>query len=167
MAPGSTIVTTISRTRGKMRRSSCSFIRDWAARFGSSGGCRTSLERIAWCVPISVAMIVHPSVPVRTVKELVALARARPGALNFASGGPGSSTHLGVELLKYVAKIDLVHIPYKGTGPAVADVLGGQVTMANRRTDRRGRIRASRACRRALRLLDRASPRPPHRPGER
>ena len=76
-----------------------------------------------------VIMIVHPSVPVRTVKELVALARAKPGALNFASGGPGSSTHLGVELLKYVAKIDLVHIPYKGTGPAVADVLGGQVTM--------------------------------------
>ena len=76
-----------------------------------------------------VIMIVHPSVPVRTVTELVALARAQPGALNFASGGPGSSTHLGVELLKYVAKIDLVHIPYKGTGPAVADVLGGQVTM--------------------------------------
>jgi tripartite-type tricarboxylate transporter receptor subunit TctC len=76
-----------------------------------------------------VIMIVHPSVPVRSVKELVALARARPGALNFASGGPGSSTHLGVELLKYVARIDLVHIPYKGTGPAVADVLGGQVTM--------------------------------------
>jgi tripartite-type tricarboxylate transporter receptor subunit TctC len=76
-----------------------------------------------------VIMIVHPSVPVRTVKELVSLARAKPGALNFASGGPGSSTHLGVELLKYVAKIDLVHIPYKGTGPAVADVLGGQVTM--------------------------------------
>ena len=76
-----------------------------------------------------VIMIVHTSVPVRTVKELVSLARAKPGALNFASGGPGSSTHLGVELLKYVAKIDLVHIPYKGTGPAVADVLGGQVTM--------------------------------------
>lgn len=76
-----------------------------------------------------VILIVHPSVPVRTVKELVALARAQPGALNFASGGPGSSTHLGVELLKYVAKINLVHIPYKGTGPAVADVLGGQVTM--------------------------------------
>jgi tripartite-type tricarboxylate transporter receptor subunit TctC len=76
-----------------------------------------------------VIMIVHPSVPVRTLKELVSLARTQPGAINFASGGPGSSTHLGVELLKYVAKIDLVHIPYKGTGPAVADVLGGQVTM--------------------------------------
>ena len=76
-----------------------------------------------------VIMIVHTSVPVRTVKELVSLARAQPRALNFASGGPGSSTHLGVELLKYVAQIELVHIPYKGTGPAVADVLGGQVTM--------------------------------------
>src|SRR5207237_1287545 len=76
-----------------------------------------------------VILIVHPSVPVKTAKELIALARSQPGALNFASGGPGSSTHLGVELLKYVAKVNLVHIPYKGTGPAVADVLGGQVTM--------------------------------------
>ena len=84
---------------------------------------------VALAATAPVIMIVHASVPVRTVKELVALARAQPGALNFASGGPGSSTHLGVELLKYVAKIDLVHIPYKGTGPAVADVLGGQVTM--------------------------------------
>ena len=76
-----------------------------------------------------VILIVHPSVPVRTVKEFVALAKAKPGQLNFASGGPGSSTHLGGELLKLVAGIDLVHIPYKGTGPAVADVLGGQVVM--------------------------------------
>ena len=76
-----------------------------------------------------VILIVHPSVPVQTVKEFVALAKAKPGQLNFASGGPGSSTHLGGELLKLVAGIDLVHIPYKGTGPAVADVLGGQVVM--------------------------------------
>ena len=76
-----------------------------------------------------VILIVHPSVPVRTVKEFVTLAKAKPGQLNFASGGPGSSTHLGGELLKLVAAIDLVHIPYKGTGPAVADVLGGQVVM--------------------------------------
>jgi len=76
-----------------------------------------------------VIMVVHPSVPVKTVKELVALAKARPAQMNFASGGTGSSTHLGVELLKSVAKIELVHIPYKGTGPAVADVLAGQVTM--------------------------------------
>ena len=76
-----------------------------------------------------VILIVHPSVPVKNVKEFVALAKAKPGQLNFASGGPGSSTHLGGELLKMVANIDLVHIPYKGTGPAVADVLGGQVVM--------------------------------------
>jgi tripartite-type tricarboxylate transporter receptor subunit TctC len=90
---------------------------------------KRDLTPVSLLATAPVIMIVHPSVPVRTVKELVALARAHPGALNFASGGPGSSTHLGVELLKYVAKIDLVHIPYKGTGPAVADVLGGQVTM--------------------------------------
>ncbi len=76
-----------------------------------------------------VILIVHPSVPVKTLKEFVALAKAKPGQLNFASGGPGSSTHLGGELLKLAAGIDLVHIPYKGTGPAVADVLGGQVVM--------------------------------------
>ena len=87
------------------------------------------LAPVSLAASAPVILIVHPSVPVKTVKELVALARAQPGALNFASGGPGSSTHLGVELLKYVAKVNLVHIPYKGTGPAVADVLGGQVTM--------------------------------------
>jgi len=76
-----------------------------------------------------VILIVHPSVPVRSVKKFVALAKSKPGLLNFASGGPGSSTHLGGELLKSVAGIDLQHIPYKGTGPAVADVLGGQVVM--------------------------------------
>jgi tripartite-type tricarboxylate transporter receptor subunit TctC len=90
---------------------------------------RKDFAPVSLAASAPVIMIVHPSVPVRTLKELVALARAQPAALNFASGGPGSSTHLGVELLKYVAKIDLVHIPYKGTGPAVADVLGGQVTM--------------------------------------
>jgi tripartite-type tricarboxylate transporter receptor subunit TctC len=74
-------------------------------------------------------LVVHPSVPIKTISDLVALAKARPGQLNFASGGTGSSGHLGLELLKYAAKIDLVHIPYKGVGPAVADVLGGQVTM--------------------------------------
>jgi len=81
---------------------------------------------LAWA---PIILIVHPSVPVRTVKEFIALAKAMPGQLNFASGGPGGATHLGGELLKLVAKIDLQHIPYKGTGPAVADVLGGQVVM--------------------------------------
>jgi tripartite-type tricarboxylate transporter receptor subunit TctC len=77
-----------------------------------------------------VVLIVHPSVPVTTVKQLVALAKARPGQLNFATGGAGSATHLGVELFKLAAGIDLVHIPYKGTGPAAAAVLSGQVAMS-------------------------------------
>lgn len=76
-----------------------------------------------------VVLIVHPSVPVKSLKELIALARARPGELNFATGGAGSATHLGVELFKSATKIDLVHIPYKGSGPAAAAVLSGQVTM--------------------------------------
>jgi tripartite-type tricarboxylate transporter receptor subunit TctC len=90
---------------------------------------KRDLTPVSLLATAPVNKIVHPSVPIPTVKELIALPRAHPGSLNNASGGPGSSTHLGVELLKYVAKIDLVHIPYKGTGPAVADVLGGQVTM--------------------------------------
>lgn len=76
-----------------------------------------------------VVLIVHPSVPVTTLKELIALAKARPGELNFATGGAGSATHLGVELFKSAAGIDLIHIPYKGSGPAAAAVLGGQVAM--------------------------------------
>ncbi|MCC6531070.1 MAG: tripartite tricarboxylate transporter substrate binding protein [Burkholderiales bacterium] len=76
-----------------------------------------------------VVLIVHPSVPVKSVKDLIALARARPGELNFATGGTGSATHLGVELFKSAANIDLVHIPYKGTGPATVAILSGQVVM--------------------------------------
>jgi tripartite-type tricarboxylate transporter receptor subunit TctC len=74
-------------------------------------------------------LVVHPSMPVRSVKELVAMAKARPGTLNFASGGNGSSGHLAGELFKYLAGISLVHIPYKGAGPALVDVIAGQVHM--------------------------------------
>jgi tripartite-type tricarboxylate transporter receptor subunit TctC len=75
-------------------------------------------------------LVVHPSVPVKTVKELIALAKAKPGQLNFASPGTGTTGHLGLELFKMMAKVDMVHIPYKGAGPAVADLLGGQVSVA-------------------------------------
>ena len=75
-------------------------------------------------------LVVHPSVPVKTVKELIALARAKPGQLNFASPGTGTTGHLGLELFKMMAKVDMVHIPYKGAGPAVADLLGGQISVA-------------------------------------
>jgi tripartite-type tricarboxylate transporter receptor subunit TctC len=71
--------------------------------------------------------VVHPSVPVKSIKELVALAKAKPGAINFASTGTGGITHLVSEFFKLTAGVDLVHIPYKGTGPALTDLLGGQV----------------------------------------
>ena len=77
-----------------------------------------------------VILVVHPSVPAKTIGELVALAKAKPGTLNYASGGNGSSTHLAGELLKQVAGIDIVHVPYKGSGPAMNDLIAGQVQMS-------------------------------------
>jgi len=72
-------------------------------------------------------LVVHPSVPVKSVKELVALAKSRPGQLSFASTGSGSTPHLSMEMLKAQAGIDLVHVPYKGTPQAVVDIMSGQV----------------------------------------
>ncbi|HWP86998.1 MAG TPA: tripartite tricarboxylate transporter substrate binding protein [Burkholderiales bacterium] len=71
-------------------------------------------------------LVVHPSLPVRTVKDLVALAKAKPGSVNYASSGSGSAGHLAGELFKRVAHIDMVHIPYKGAAPALTDVVAGQ-----------------------------------------
>ena len=73
------------------------------------------------------AVVVHPSLPVKTVKELIALARAKPGQLNYASAGSGNATHLAGELFNSAARVKLVHVPYKGSGPAVTDLVGGQV----------------------------------------
>lgn len=78
---------------------------------------------------IPLILIVHPSIPATSVKELVALAKARPGALTFASGGVGSGGHLSGELFKYMTKTDILHIAYKGNSVALADVLGGHVAM--------------------------------------
>lgn len=75
-------------------------------------------------------MAIHPSLPARTLAELIALARAQPGRLSFASSGIGSSSHLAGELLKFMARIDITHVPYRGTGPALTDLLGGTVSMA-------------------------------------
>jgi tripartite-type tricarboxylate transporter receptor subunit TctC len=72
-------------------------------------------------------LVVHPSLPVRSVKELIALAQAQPGKIQYASGGTGGATHLFVSLFQSMAKVDLMHIPYKGSGPATADLLGGHV----------------------------------------
>ena len=72
-------------------------------------------------------LVAHPSVPVKTIKELIALAKAKPGALNFPSAGVGSSSHLAGELLKSLAGISMVHIPFKGGGPALVAVIAGEV----------------------------------------
>src|SRR5882724_2676525 len=74
-------------------------------------------------------LVVHPSTPARTVKEVIALAKAKPGTLNFASAGMGSSSHLAGELFRILAGADIVHVPYKGAGPAMVDVLSGQVQL--------------------------------------
>src|SRR5262249_29672654 len=75
-------------------------------------------------------LAVNPALPVRSVKELIALARARPGELNYASGGIGTTLHLGGELLKNMAKINIVHVPYKGEAPAIIDVIAGHMPIS-------------------------------------
>lgn len=74
-------------------------------------------------------LVVHPSLPVRSVPELIAFAKQRPGKLSYASSGTGGAPHLAGELFKYMAGVDIVHIPYKGAAPATTDVLGGHVPM--------------------------------------
>jgi tripartite-type tricarboxylate transporter receptor subunit TctC len=86
-------------------------------------------------VPISLLVInpqilvVHPSLPAHSVKSLIALAKSRPGQINYASVGNASPQHLGMEMLKRMAGIDMVHVPYKGTAPAVTDILAGNVSL--------------------------------------
>ena len=86
-------------------------------------------EPVVLCFKGANVLAVHPVVPARTLKELIELAKARPGVLNYASSGAGSSNHMAGELLKVMAKIDLQHIPYKGNNPALTDTIGGHVHM--------------------------------------
>ena len=74
-----------------------------------------------------MALVVHPSLPAKTAKDLVAIARARPGQLNYTSSGVGSINHMAMEVFRSAAKVDLVHIPHKGMGPAVTDLMAGNV----------------------------------------
>ena len=76
-----------------------------------------------------LVLLVHPAVQAKSVAELITLAKAKPGSINFASSGTGSTAHLCAELFKYMAAIDIVHVPYKGAGPAMTDLIGGQVHM--------------------------------------
>ena len=84
---------------------------------------------ITLVVRVPEVVAVHPSLPVASLTDLISYAKANPGKVNFGSAGSGSITHLAGELLKAEAKVDLVHVPYKGAAPAVNDLLGGQVQM--------------------------------------
>jgi tripartite-type tricarboxylate transporter receptor subunit TctC len=85
-------------------------------------------EPIALMAGVPFMLVVHPSLPAKTVKDLVALAKAKPGQLTYGSTGNGSSPHLTTEMLKLQTGIDIVHVPYKGTPPAVTDLLSGNIT---------------------------------------
>jgi tripartite-type tricarboxylate transporter receptor subunit TctC len=87
------------------------------------------LVPIALVASITNVLLVHPSVPVSSLKELVDLARRNPGKLNFGSGGIGTSNHLGSEMLKGLAKLNMVHVPFKGSNMAMLNMMGGEVDM--------------------------------------
>ena len=84
-------------------------------------------EPVALFAKVPNILVVHPSVPAKSLKELIDYARANPGKLSYASSGSGTSIHMCGELFKILAKVDLVHIPYKGSAPAMTDMIGGQV----------------------------------------
>jgi tripartite-type tricarboxylate transporter receptor subunit TctC len=88
------------------------------------------LQPITLVATVPEMLVVTTNVPAHDMRELIALAKAEPGKLNFASTGPGGMPHLAGELLKLTAKIDIVHVPYRGAAPAVNDLLGQQVQMA-------------------------------------
>jgi tripartite-type tricarboxylate transporter receptor subunit TctC len=93
-----------------------------------------------------MVLVVHPSLPVKSIRDLVALARSRPGQLAYGSAGTGSPSFMSMEMLKTATKIDLIEVPYKGSGPADVDLLGGQISMMFQNTAlnyvRAGRLRA-------------------------
>jgi tripartite-type tricarboxylate transporter receptor subunit TctC len=97
---------------------------------------KTSYDPVNGFQPISLLtrqallVLVHPSVPASSVKELIALAKAKPGALSYGSSGNGGIQHLATEMFKNMANVDLVHVPYKGTAPALTDLMAGQIQMA-------------------------------------
>jgi tripartite-type tricarboxylate transporter receptor subunit TctC len=88
---------------------------------------RRDISPVAGIIRMPNVMEVNPSVPAKTVAEFIAYARANPGKVNFGSGGAGTSIHVSGELFKMMAGVDMVHVPYRGSAPAVADLIGGQV----------------------------------------
>jgi len=86
-----------------------------------------SFVPVAWVARVTNVLVVNPAVPAQSVQELIRLARDQPGRLRYGSGGNGSAAHLATEYFKLRTQTDIVHVPYKGTGPAVTDLLGGQI----------------------------------------
>ena len=86
-------------------------------------------EPVSRVAEVPGILLIHPSLPVDSVKQLIAFAKSRPGQLTYGSAGNGTPTHLAAELLKSMANVNIVHVPYKGTPPALSDLLGGQITM--------------------------------------
>ena len=87
-------------------------------------------EPIALAASVPMVLVVHPSVAARNVSELIALAKANPGKLNYSTPGTGTPQHIAFEVFNHAAGINITHVPYKGTGPAIADLIGGQVQAA-------------------------------------
>lgn len=87
------------------------------------------LAPVSMLVTMPYILVTHPSIPARNARELIALARAHPGKLNMASGGAGTGQHLAGEQFKLMSKINMLHIPYKGTAPAIADIMGGHADL--------------------------------------
>jgi tripartite-type tricarboxylate transporter receptor subunit TctC len=108
----------------------------------------TDFAPVSLVVTVPLLVVVHPSLPVNNIQELIQLAKAKPGQLNYASGGLGTANHVGGELFKYMANVQIVHVPYKGGGPALADVAGGHVPLffgtmtSTRDLVKSGRLRA-------------------------
>lgn len=88
------------------------------------------LAPVVLTASVPLILVTHPSLPAKNVKEFIALMKARPGQFNYASAGPGSPQHLTAEMFKFMAKVEMTHIPYKGSGPAIVDLVGGQIPFA-------------------------------------
>jgi tripartite-type tricarboxylate transporter receptor subunit TctC len=88
-----------------------------------------SFAPVAWVASVPNVLAVHPSVPAKNLQELIALARSKPGQLNYGTGGNGSAAHLATEYLKMESKTFMVHVPYRGTAPAVTDLIAGQIQL--------------------------------------
>lgn len=109
--------------------SSASYPINAALQIGTTDVIR-DFSAVALAASVPFILVVHPALPVKSVAELIALAKARPGQINYASSGNGTPPHLAAEMFKSAAGINIVHVPYKGAGSAMIDLVGGQVQMA-------------------------------------